>query len=928
MPALSDGGKTVTIKLRSGVKFNDGTPMNAEAVRFSLDRHRTMKGSNRRSELDSVTAVEVVDPLTVRLRLKAPFSPLAAQLADRAGMPVSPAAVQKLGEKFGTAPVCVGPWQFVERVAQDRIVVEKSTHYFDQGQAKFDRIVFRIIPDDNVRLANLRSGDIDFMHLVAPTDAASLKKEGRFEVSSVTGIGYNSLTINLEQDGQDEPARRPRHAARQRPSRARGARAVHRPRGSGPGGIRRPVHRRLRAHLAQQPVLRQVTQVPRARRRAGQEAARRRRARERLHLRDGHRQQPAAAACGRGDPGHGASEAGFTINLRPAEFASALNDNDDGKHQAFLVGWSGRVDPDGNIHQCQTCRGSLNATLACDERMDALLNKAREVDATSAAARGTLPRGDRPDRGRAATSSTSTTRTTSSAFPKNLKGYKAVPDGLIRIKGTTWQTSGAAGTARLCRDRVPGPAGAHLGASRSFSSASIVFAGVRDDPRGSGPRARRDRGRRRRARGDPREVRAERPDRRPVPQLGRARRCAAISASPSARASRWRATVAPKLPITIELALPVPARRARHRASPPGVIAAVRRNTVWDLLASGVSLCGVSVPNFWLGIMLILLVSVRLRLAARLRLRPAVEDPLGNLQRMLMPALVLGTGARRRADAPDAQQHDRGAERRLHPHRAQQGAGRPARSSCPPRPPQRAHPGGDDPRPADGRAHERRGRHRADLRGPRLRPADRGGGVHARLPGRAGRGADHRHPPTSSSTSSWTCRTRCSTRGSASAGPPMAPDAARLPVPASTPRACRGAERPAPSRAGASAGGDRRAMVGASWSLLFVGPGGGRAVDRARRPVADRLEQGAQGAERGRIRSAPTTSDATASRAWCGARASRCRRASSRSSSPSPSACRRASPPATTAAPLDQVIMRAHRRVARLSRSSSWPSAW
>src|SRR5215831_16301720 len=88
MPAISDGGKTVTIELRPGVKFNDGTPMNAEAVRFSLDRHLHMKGSNRRSEIDPITAVEVVDPLTVRLRLKAPFSPLVAVLADRAGMPV------------------------------------------------------------------------------------------------------------------------------------------------------------------------------------------------------------------------------------------------------------------------------------------------------------------------------------------------------------------------------------------------------------------------------------------------------------------------------------------------------------------------------------------------------------------------------------------------------------------------------------------------------------------------------------------------------------------------------------------------------------------------------------------------------------------------------------------------------------------------
>ncbi|HEX2438540.1 MAG TPA: ABC transporter substrate-binding protein, partial [Methylomirabilota bacterium] len=152
LPAVTDGGKTVTIKLRPNVKFNDGTPMNAEAVRYSLDRHMTLKGSNRRSELESVAAVETVDATTIRLKLKTPFSPLTAQLADRAGMPISPTADKKLGDKFGTAPVCVGPWQFVERVPQDRIVVERSPHYFDQSVAKFDRIVFRIIPDDNVRL--------------------------------------------------------------------------------------------------------------------------------------------------------------------------------------------------------------------------------------------------------------------------------------------------------------------------------------------------------------------------------------------------------------------------------------------------------------------------------------------------------------------------------------------------------------------------------------------------------------------------------------------------------------------------------------------------------------------------------------------------------------------------------------------------------
>jgi peptide/nickel transport system substrate-binding protein len=437
LPAVSDGGKTVTIKLRPNVKFNDGTPFNAEAMKFSLDRHREMKGSNRRSELESVTAVEVVDPTTIRLRLKAPFSPLTAQLADRAGMPVSPAAANKLGEKFGTAPVCVGPWQFAERVPQDRIVVERSPHYFDQASAKFDRIVFRIIPDDNVRLANLRSGDIDVMHQVAPTDSASLKKEGRFEVSSVTGLGYNSLTINLKnKTGKTNPpgdlgtplANDPRvrealELSIDREALNQVAYEGQNTVGCGPISPNSVFFDKSRACPK-----RDVAKAKKLLADAGQP--------------NGYKfemvivNNPQQRRVGEVIQGM-AREAGFDISLRPSEFASALKDNDDGKHQAFLIGWSGRVDPDGNIHQGQACGGSLNATLACDEKVDALLNKAREV--TDVAQRRGLYR--------EAIDLIGARRNTLYlyhpnyivAFPKNFKGYRAVPDGLIRVKGTAWQ---------------------------------------------------------------------------------------------------------------------------------------------------------------------------------------------------------------------------------------------------------------------------------------------------------------------------------------------------------------------------------------------------------------------------------------------------------------------------------------------------------
>jgi peptide/nickel transport system substrate-binding protein len=437
LPTFSDGGKTVTIKLRRGVTFNDGTPMNAEAVRYSLDRHLNMKGSSRRSELELVTAIEVVDPLTVRLRLKAPSSPLVATLADRAGMPVSPAQVKKLDERFGTAPICVGPWAFAERVPQDRIVLVKSKDYFDPSQAKFERIVFRIIPDDNVRLANLRSGDIDMMHLVAPTDAASLRKEGRFEMARVTGLHYQSLTINLHnKHGKNTP---PVDLGTPLANDPRVREALEL-------SIDREALNQVAWDGQYTPGCTPLSPVSpfydKGRRCPTRDIAKAKKLLADAGLAGGYSLEltvvndPQQRRVGEIIQGM-VKDAGFNISLRPSEFASALKDDDDGKLQAFLVGWSGRLDPDGNIHQFHTCGGSLNTTGACDEAIDALLNKAREV--SDMAQRAALYK-DAIDRMVLSRRNLIYLyhQNYIVAYPKNLKNYKAVPDGLIRLKGTSW----------------------------------------------------------------------------------------------------------------------------------------------------------------------------------------------------------------------------------------------------------------------------------------------------------------------------------------------------------------------------------------------------------------------------------------------------------------------------------------------------------
>src|SRR5499433_3358136 len=193
----SADGKEVTIKLRPGVKFHDGEAFDAEAAKFSLERHLTMTGSFRKPELAAVDHVEVVDPLTIKLVLKAPFSPLIAQLSDRAGMMVSPKAAKEAGDKFGLHPVCAGPYRFVERVQQDRIVVEKFADYWNKDNVHIDRIVYLSIVDATVRLANLRSGGLDIAERLLATDVKDIRADPRLRLATALWLGYQGITINV-----------------------------------------------------------------------------------------------------------------------------------------------------------------------------------------------------------------------------------------------------------------------------------------------------------------------------------------------------------------------------------------------------------------------------------------------------------------------------------------------------------------------------------------------------------------------------------------------------------------------------------------------------------------------------------------------------------------------------------------------------------
>jgi peptide/nickel transport system substrate-binding protein len=193
----TDDRKGLVIKLRSGVKFHDGEPFDAAAVKYNIERHLTMPGSARRSDIRAITGVEVIDQHTAKIVLSAPFAPLLAQLAYNAGAMMSPKAALAAGENFASHPVCSGPFKFVERVAQDRVVVERFTDYWDKDKIKLDRIVYLPIPDSTVRLANLQSGGIDIIEFVSPTDLDVVRKDPRLKLAGADGLGYNGITINI-----------------------------------------------------------------------------------------------------------------------------------------------------------------------------------------------------------------------------------------------------------------------------------------------------------------------------------------------------------------------------------------------------------------------------------------------------------------------------------------------------------------------------------------------------------------------------------------------------------------------------------------------------------------------------------------------------------------------------------------------------------
>jgi peptide/nickel transport system substrate-binding protein len=199
--------RSVVIKLRPGVKFHDGEPFNAEAVKFNIERHINTTGSFRKTEIGQIARVDVLDDTTVRLNLSEPLVPLLAALTDRAGMMVSPKAARTLGDKFGTRPVCAGPQ--VRRAWPRARSSSSGSLTTDKGNIHIDR-VSSCPSSTRPRLASLRSGDLHMIERLPPIWRRSAGTAG--QGGRRPELGHQMIPLNVTTGPR---ARRRRRAVRQ-----------------------------------------------------------------------------------------------------------------------------------------------------------------------------------------------------------------------------------------------------------------------------------------------------------------------------------------------------------------------------------------------------------------------------------------------------------------------------------------------------------------------------------------------------------------------------------------------------------------------------------------------------------------------------------------------------------------------------------------
>lgn len=190
--------KTIVLTLREGVTFHDGTPLDAEAVKFNIDRVNSEE--SKVVDFENIESVVVVDEKTVELNLSEPDSSILLSLSDRGGMMVSPTAVKESGDGFSQSPVGAGPYKMVKRVPNGEVVYEAYEDYWDEGKPYLDKITIKVMANENTRINALKSGEVDLADNISPENITSLENDSNIVLKEIMAVPFRLLYLNASKE--------------------------------------------------------------------------------------------------------------------------------------------------------------------------------------------------------------------------------------------------------------------------------------------------------------------------------------------------------------------------------------------------------------------------------------------------------------------------------------------------------------------------------------------------------------------------------------------------------------------------------------------------------------------------------------------------------------------------------------------------------
>lgn len=361
---VSQNGLTYTLQLHQHVTFQDGTPFNAAAVKFNLTRDM-QPASARHSSLSDIASVTTPSEYTVVIQLQKPLSPLPAILAGRAGMMVSPTAVQKEGANYPNDPVGTGPFEFKSRVKGASIQLVRNPHYW-RAEPKLEAVTYQIFTDPNVELTNLQSGAVQIVDTVPPQEVSTMEQNSNFTVVNHTGLGYEGIYLNMQQGPFTNPyLRQAVNLAINRQTLVNVALKGVATAAYSPFSSASPVYNQQQ----DTPPTPNAVKIKKLLAEGGKPQG------FQFTL-----QSPNDPITTQVDQIMQSMLAQYGINMKieQLDFGTLLANNEAHSFQASFLGWSGRLDPDQDVYSFFYSNGSFNASEFSNVQADQLLNQARE----------------------------------------------------------------------------------------------------------------------------------------------------------------------------------------------------------------------------------------------------------------------------------------------------------------------------------------------------------------------------------------------------------------------------------------------------------------------------------------------------------------------------------------------------------------------